>query len=180
VDTVATPLVATGDHDVEWSKRMKTALLFLVLAFGCSPTARAVQPITASHSQLTASDYEDAEAHFAGVELASMPDELQAAADRECQELLNKRNTGRAIVYGLGGLTGAGGIATLIPKDATEAERKQWDLGLGIATLGTATATTILGALVQSWTDEYETKCLTETPPAAEIEPAHGADGGVE
>jgi len=153
--------------------------LFVAIAgalglFGCSPTARAVQPISSSHSQLTATDYDAAETAFSGG-LAAMPSELQAAADRDCQRLLNKRNTGRAFVYGLGGVTGAGGLATLIPKDATKEERKQWDLAIGISTLGTATATMILGSLVHAWTDEYETRCLSETP-ATDPETA---DGGV-
>ena len=151
---------------------MKTAILFLVLCLGCSPVARSVPPqISGSHSQLTASQYDDAETAFSGG-LAPMPVELQAAADAECQRLLNKRNTGRAIVYGLGGLTGVGGVATLIPKDATDEEKERWNLGLGIVTLGTATATTILGALIQGWTDEYERRCVSETPAS----PAPGID----
>jgi hypothetical protein len=158
----------------------------VLLTFGCSPRAHGVAPISSSHSALTASDYDLAETEFSGG-LAALPPELQEAADRDCQRLLNKRNTGRAIVYGLGGLTGVGGITTLIPKDVTDEEKRRWDLGLGIATLGTATATTILGALVQSWTDEYERQCVTETPSVAdhpasdETETAtNDVDGGAE
>lgn len=154
-----------------------------VLLAGCAPVAHSVTPISSSHSQITASQYNDAEESFSGG-LASMPSELVAAADAECQRLLDKRNLARAFVYGLGGLTGVGGVATLIPKEATEEERKDWDLVLGVATLGTATATTILGALVQSWTDEYERDCITETPsekPADEPMPAeHAASDEVE
>ncbi len=155
------------------------AVAAVILLSGCAPhVARAAVPISESHSQITASEYDLVESAFAGGQLAPMPVEL---ADARCQALLEKRNTGRAIVYGLGGLTGAGGIATLIPKDATDEERKKWDLGIGLATLGTATVTTILGALVQSWTDEYERECITETPAPAE-HPASDeidADGGL-
>jgi len=163
---------------------LAVALAFSLSSASCSPTARAVQPISSSHSQLTATDYDAAETAFSGG-LAPMPSELQAAADRECQRLLDKRNRGRAFVYGLGGLTGAGGLATLMPKDVTDEERKDWDLALGLATLGTATATTILGSLVHAWTDEYETRCMTETPavvehPATdEVDPTAEVDGGV-
>jgi hypothetical protein len=134
-----------------------------VLLSGCSPTAHYIPPISSSHSAITASEYDLAESEFSGG-LAPMPGDLQGAADAECQRLLDKRNLGRAFVYGLGGVTGVGGLATLIPKDATEEERKDWDLVLGIATLGTATATTILGAMVHAWTDQYERECVSETP----------------
>ena len=170
---------------------MRFRLIVLVLFLSsCSPVARSVVPISESHSQITATTYDEAETAFSGG-LASMPSELVAAADAECQRLLDKRNLARAFVYGLGGLTGSGGVATLIPKEATEEERKRWDLALGISTLGTATVTTILGALVQSWTDEYEHDCITETPTnrapepepaehpeADEVDPSDPSDGG--
>jgi hypothetical protein len=143
--------------------------------FGCSPVARSVPPISSSHSQLTATDYDAAENHFGGgnnMGLAPMPSEL---ADARCQMLLERRDTASAVVLGLVGLTGAGGVATLVPKDATGDERTAWDLGLGITTLVSATTATVLGALVRSWSAEYERECISETPTT---EP-ETADGGV-
>jgi len=145
----------------------------VVLVSSCSPVAHSITPVTESHSQITASQYDDAEYHFAGAgNMMPMSIELQseadAEADAECQRILNRRDTASAVVLGLVGLTGAGGLATIIPKDATDAERKGWDLGLGVTTLAAATTATILGALVRSWSAEYERECQTETPEPAE------------
>ena len=164
---------------------MKPYLLFLALALGCSPVAHSVPPITESHSQLTATDYDAAETAFSGG-LAPMPQEL---ADARCQMLLERRDTASAVVLGLVGLTGGAGLGTLIPKDATEDEQRRWDIGLGAAALAAATTATILGALVRSWSAEYERECISETegemegetpapaehPASDEIDP----DGGV-
>jgi len=158
-----------------------------VLLGGCSPVARSVTPITpisSSHSQLTATEYDLAETEFSG-DLASMPAELQAAADADCQRLLERRDAASAVVLGLVGLTGAGGLATIIPKDAEGAERKGWDIGLGATTLAAATTATILGAMVRNWSAEYERRCVSETPavvehPASdEVDHSPDPDGGV-
>jgi len=140
---------------------------------GCSPVAHSIPPISSSHSQLTATDYDAVETAFGGG-LAPMPAEL---ADAECQRLLNRRDTASAVVLGLVGLTGAGGLATIVPKDATGDERKAWDLGLGVTTLAAAATATILGALVRSWSAEFERECVSETE-GTEIAPH--TDGGVE
>jgi hypothetical protein len=167
------------------TRTLTTIFAALTIAAGtlttsCSPTARAVQPISSSHSQLTATDYDDAETAFSGG-LASMPVELQAAADADCQRLLERRDTASAVVLGLTGLGGGTGLATLIPKDATPTEQRDWNLGLGVTTLAAATTATVMGALVRSWSAEYERRCVSETPAppehpeSDEIDP----DGGV-
>lgn len=162
---------------------IRNLLILAVLAFATtSCTTRPVAwPISSSHSQLTASDYDEAEAAFSGG-LMPMPDELAAV---RCQELLDKRDTASAFALGLTGLGGAGGLATLIPKDAPPDEVKRWDLGLGISTLEVATTATILGALVHAWSAEFERECNTEKPaavehPASDEVDADEQDGGAE
>ena len=140
---------------------------------GCTPRPVA-WPISGSHSQLTASDYEDAEREFSGG-LMPLPDELAAV---RCQDLLDRRDMVSAIDLGLAGLGGAGGIATLIPKDATPDEAKRWDLGLGISTLCVGTTAVILGALVRSWSNEFETECKIEK--AAPVDHAVADEVGIE
>lgn len=154
-------------------------LALAVLLLGCVPHPTAY-PISSSHSALTATDYDLAEAAFSGG-LAPMPDEWAAI---RCQDLLDRRDTASAFVLGLTGLGGAGGLATLIPKDAPPDEVKRWDLGLGISTLAVATTATILGALVHAWSAEFERECNTEKPAAVEHpasdedEPGEEPDGG--
>lgn len=144
---------------------MHFGLIALVLFLSaCSPIAMAIHPISESHSQLTASEYDDAEAAFSGG-LASMPSELVAAADAECQRLLEKRDLASAFALGLTGLGGAGGLATLLPKDADPAEQRNWNLGLGISTLAVGTTAVILGALVRSWSARFEERCGTKAAP---------------
>ncbi len=175
----------TRDDLAEYIVLLIATIALLVCAIvgtSCSPVAHAVPPISESHSQITATTYDEVETAFSGG-LAPMPADW---ADAECQRLLERRDTASAVVLGLVGLTGAGGVATLVPKEASESERRGWDLGLGIATLAAATTATVLGALVKSWSADYETRCITETPsppehPASdELEPAHDADGGME
>jgi hypothetical protein len=91
-----------------------------------------------------------------------MPAELAAI---QCQELLDKRDTASAFALGLVGLGGAGGLATLVPKDTTKSEAARWDLGLGISTLLVGATATILGALVHSWSSEFESQCNTKPTP---------------
>jgi len=142
-------------------------IAFLVyMCSGCSShVARAAVPISESHSQITASEYDLVESAFAGGQLAPMPVEL---ADARCQELLEKRDLARAFSHGFGVATGGSGIATLIPKDASEKEKRDWDLVLGISTLALGITSTVLGGLVQSWTSQYELECMTETPAPVE------------
>jgi hypothetical protein len=158
------------------------AIVVALVTLSCTPhVARVATPISSSHSQLTATDYDLAEAAFGGG-LAPIPEELVGWTQRECQSLLNKRNLARAFKLGLVGLTGGSGVTTLIPKDADEDEQKAWDIALGGLTLTSATAATILGALEISWSNTYEQECNTEKP----APPEHPAsdevetDGGVE
>jgi|GEM_PF-3024258 hypothetical protein len=174
----------------------KILLVILALAFsaavvglllgGCAPRiARAAAPISSSHSQLTASDYDLAEAAFAGGGLAPMPVEL---ADARCQELMKKRDTGSALMTVFCATTGGTGFGTLMPKDVTLEERKKWDITLGALTLAFGITCTTLGALVKSWSEEFERECMTEVPkpevlPAPPEHPASDeveTDGGVE
>ena len=147
---------------------------------GCTPVAHAVPPISSSHSQITATEYDLAEAAFSGGQLVPMP---QDWADAECQRLLKKRNVARVFATGCGVATGGAGFGTLMPKDVTPEEKKAWDIALGGATLGFAVAGAVLDGLATAWTNEYETRCITETPAppehptADEVEPTE-ADGG--
>ena len=149
-------------------ERTILAILAVLLAalVGCIPVARSVPPITESHEAITATMYGDAEDHFA--DAGNMVPESQADADADCQRLLERRDAASAVVLGLVGLTGAGGLATIIPKDAEGAERRGWDLGLGVTTLAAATTATVLGALARSWSADYERRCVSETPAAPE------------
>jgi len=182
-------------------KRIIFCALFLASCGG--HVARVAEP-AAIYDTVTASDYAEAEEHFAGGAVGG-PKVLPAMAnpftniywdDARCQALLDKRDISSAMVLGFGGLTGAGGIAMLIPKDATDEERNRWNLGLGISTLAVATTATILGALVRSWSNVYEENCHTERsdepyehPASDEVEPESPVevelvpdvyDGGVE
>lgn len=162
---------------------LASVLLMVALGSCTKHVARVATPISESHSQLTATEYDLAEAAFAGG-LAPMPEELVGWTQRECQELLDKRNRARAFKAGLVGLTGGAGFTTLMPKDTTEEERKAWDAALGSLTLASAISATILGALEISWSNIYEQECNIEKPapvehPAAdEVDPAADVDGG--
>ena len=111
--------------------------------------------------------------------------EAQAAADAECQRLLERRDLAAAFVLGFGTATGASGIGTLIPKETTPDERKRWDVSLGALTLGFAITGTILGAIVHSWSAEFERECVQETPAPTEhptsdeVEPDDEPDSGL-
>lgn len=151
---------------------------------GCTPhVARVATPISESHSQLTATEYDLAEAAFAGGGLAPLPVEFIGWTQQECQELFDKRNRARAFKLGLVGLTGGSGFTTLMPKDTTEEEQKAWDIALGGLTLASATAATILGALEISWSNTYEQECNIEKSapadhPASDEVDADAPDGG--
>ena len=159
------------------------AVAFVVwTSSSCAPRVVA-WPISESHSQMTASDYDEAETSFAGG-LAPLPYELAATA---CQELLDKRNRVRAFKLGLIGLSGGSGFTTLMPKDATADERKVWDYTLGGLTLASATAATVLGAYEITLSAEFESECATKPAPVMvpmepvehQISDENETDGGV-
>jgi len=136
------------------------AVIAVLATSGCTPRPVA-WPISSSHSQLTATDYDAAETAFSGG-LSPLPYELEAY---DCQRLLDKRDNLSALALGLCSATGAGGLATLIPKDATEEERKKWDLGLGISTLALGITCTTLGAVVRNLSARFEERCGTDPAP---------------
>lgn len=140
---------------------------------GCGPTARAVEPISSSHSQLTATDYDAAEAAFAGGAL--MPSPYVGYSDAECQDLLDKRDALLAVVAGLGGLTGAGGLVAVLPEDASRDMR----LGFGVTAVGLASLGTALVFASKSMSGRFEANCMTEeAEEAGEVEEVE-KDGGV-
>jgi hypothetical protein len=146
-----------------------SALALSALLAACAPTRPVAYPISESHAPLTASQYEEAEVAFSGGPMP-IPAELAAV---DCQRLLDRRDTASAFALGLTSLGGGTGLATLIPKDATPQEQRDWNLGLGITTLAAATTATVLGALVRSWSARFEAECSTR-PASAD------ADGNVE
>jgi hypothetical protein len=170
---------------------LNVALLFVPA--GCGNVARVATPISSSHSQITPTEYDLAEAEFGGG-LMPMPAEFDRWTDARCQELLDRRDALVISAATLGGITGAGGLATLVPKDATAEERKEWDLGLGISTLVSGATASTLMLVAKTLTERYEQNCRTEKPvpaehPASDEEPrAEGVrsgslepvDGGVE
>lgn len=143
----------------------------VLVASGCTPrVARVAAPISSSHSQLTASDYDLAEAAFAGEDRAVAP-AASGWTDAECQELLDRRDGLLIAAATLGTLTGVGGITTLVPKDTTEAERKAWDLGVGLSTLLCGATASTLTLAAQALSTRYERNCRTEKPaPPAPVE----------
>jgi hypothetical protein len=143
---------------------MTRAFILAAILAACAPTRPVAYPISESHAPLTASDYDAAETAFGGGPMP-LPAELAAV---DCQKLLDRRDTASAIALGLTSLTGAGGLATLIPKDASPDEAQRWNLGLGITTLAAATTATVLGALVRSWSARFEAECSTKQPGGGE------------
>jgi hypothetical protein len=141
-----------------------------LLTTGCHPIAHALTPISSSHSQLTASEYDLAEAEFGGGAV-TVPEPYWT--DVRCQELINRRDGLLIAAACLGGLTGVGGLASLIPKDATEKEKDDWAMGLGISTLGVGITASTLTFAAQTLTRKIEENCRVEKE-APEV-----SDGGV-
>jgi hypothetical protein len=148
----------------------------ILFSGGCSPHPVAY-PISSSHSQLTATDYDLAEAEFSGG-LAPLPDALAAM---ECQEILNKRDNISAAMFGICGATGGAGLGTLIPKDVTPEERKKWDISLGAVTLALGIACTTMAAVVKNLSERFESQCATKPASVEPVEvPTHPGSDEVE
>lgn len=143
---------------------IRNLLILAVLAFAttsCAPhVARVATPISESHSNLTATEYDLAEAAFSGDARAAPP--ASGWTDAECQQLLDRRDGLLIAAATLGTLTGVGGIATLIPKDTTPEERKRWDLGVGLSTLLCGATASSLTLAAQALSTRYERNCRTE------------------
>jgi hypothetical protein len=137
------------------------------MPWGCTPhVARAATQISESHSDITATEYDLAEAAFSGG--ARAVPQTSGYTDFECQELLDRRDALLIATATLGTLSGVGGIATLIPKDTTPDERKRWDLGIGLSTLLCGATASTLTLAAQALSTRYERNCRTEkSAPAA-------------
>lgn len=136
---------------------MRHAILIAAIAIGCAP-ARVATPISSSHSQLTATAYDEAETAFAGG-----PDAVDVAnayeADRaRCQRLLDQRD-GLLWAATFGAALGAGGgLGAVLPEDASRDAR----LGVGISAAIVAAATAGFAVIAQSRSREFEEFCRTE------------------
>lgn len=137
-----------------------SAVFALVLLAGCGGVARVAAPALPFET-VSPHDYAAAEAEFAG----GQP-EVQVVywTDARCQELLDRRDALVIAAATLGGITGAGGLTTVIPKDADADERRQWDLGLGISTLALGTTASALTLAARALSERYEQNCRTERP----------------
>lgn len=143
-------------------------ILALVLALtGCgggagSGVARGRAPVM--HTELTSDEYNDAEAHFAGADVAPMPPEWKGGyTDRECQELLDKRDGISYVLMGLGVLTGGSGLTAVIPKDMEKEKKEGFEIAFGSLTLAFGVADAVLVGVLKTLSARYERNCMTET-----------------
>jgi hypothetical protein len=155
-----------------------TARVVVVAALlGCGGVARVAAPALPFET-VSPHDYATAEAAFAGTPPeAPMP----YWNDARCQELLDRRDGLLIAAATLGGLTGAGGLTTVVPKDLDKEEQERWDLGLGISTLALGATASAVTMAAHALSERYEQHCRTEAPahPAADEFDAQAQDGGV-
>lgn len=136
--------------------------------------ARAHVPV--GHTELTSDEYNDAEAHFAGTELAPLPPEWAGGyTDRECQELLDKKEGVSYVLMGLGVLTGGSGLGSVIPKDMEQGKKEALEITFGSLTLVFGVADAVLVGVFKTLSTRYGKNCVTETD--AEDMPAPAAAG---
>jgi hypothetical protein len=161
--------------------------LFLCVALtllGCGGVAKSNNPSAIYEVEVVdATTYAAAEAHFAGGDVQPAPSPFTTTywSDERCQELLDKRDAMVAATAGICGLTGASGLGTVIPEDASKAMR----LGFGITTVALGTVCTSLTLASRSLTARFEQYCSTVPPPAPTpvehpaSDEVEEADGGV-
>lgn len=154
-------------------------LLAALVLVGCGGVARVAAPALPFET-VSPHEYAAAEAEFGGG-VGEAP--VLYWTDARCQALLDRRDGLVIAAATLGGLTGAGGLTTVVPKDLDEDERRQWDLGLGISTLALGTTASALTLAARALSERYEQNCRTERPvppehPAADEEPV--GDGGID
>jgi len=142
---------------------MRVMLLAVLLLAGCSSyVARSRDPVW--RTALTSEEYDLAEAHFSGSELAPMPPEWQGGyTDRECQDLLDKRDNISYVLMGLGVLTGGSGLSAVIPKDMAKEKKEGLEIAFGSLTLAFGVADAILVGVLKTLSARYEKNCVTET-----------------
>ncbi|MFA5213345.1 MAG: hypothetical protein WC406_08430 [Methanoregula sp.] len=166
---------------------MLIPLIILITLAGCGGghVARAHDPVW--RTELTSDEYNEAEAHFAGTELAALPPEWKGGyTDRECQELLDKMEGISYVLMGLGVLTGGSGLSAVIPKDMEQEKKEALEITFGSLTLAFGVADAVLVGVFKTLSTRYGKNCVTETdaedlppPPAAEVE-TEASDAGVE
>ena len=102
--------------------------------------------------------------------------------DNRCQTYLDRRDALAAITAGLGGLTGASGLTTVIPNGMEEDKRENLQLGLGITTVVLAATVTTLTVWAKNLSGQYEQRCQTQLT-LSQLAPMPDeliGDGGVE
>lgn len=137
-----------------------------VITASCGNVARVAQP-AAVYNEITADDYAAAEAHFSGSEGIAPPPPPPVDLywnDERCQELLDKRDAMAAVTAGICGLTGASGLGTVIPEDAS----KEMRLGFGLTTIALGTVCTSMTLATKSLSNKFEMYCSVERPVPAE------------
>jgi uncharacterized protein YceK len=127
---------------------------------GCGSVARVAAPV-AAHEVVSSAEYAAAEEEFGGGAIVAPAGAVSLWTVERCQETLDRRDALVAVTAGLGGLTGAGGLATVIPEDASRDMR----LGFGITTVVLAAATTAMTVAIKSLSDRFEMWCNTTPPP---------------
>ena len=160
--------------------------VFALCLAGCGGVAKVNDPDAVYEvTVVDAETYAAAENHFAGSEDKAMvtPYVTTYWNDERCQELLDKRDALVAIAASLGGLTGLGGLTSVIPSDMPDDKRQDMQLGLGITTVGLAAAGTGIVIASKSMTTKFEMYCSTQAPVPYE-HPAEdevdAADAGVD
>jgi len=166
---------------------MRAILLVALFLIGCGGNVARTQ-VPVGHTELTSDEYNDAEAHFAGAELSPMPPEWKGGyTDKECQDLLDKRDLLSNLNLGLGVLTGGSGLTAVIPNGMEEEKKERFQIAFGSLTLGFGVASAIMAGTIKTLSARYEKNCVTEAdaeeslPQAAVVESeADAPDGGTE
>lgn len=164
--------------------RIMIALIILITLAGCSGNvARAHVPV--GHTELTIEEYNDAEAHFAGVSAPPPPPPgwKGGMTDRECQELLDKRDGVSYVLMGLGVLTGGSGLTSVIPKDMEKEKKENFEIAFGSLTLAFGVTDAVLVGVLKTLSARYEKNCVTESdpedrPPVPTVPGASDGDAG--
>jgi len=132
-------------------------VVVFILPSCADSVARAYPPTVGT---VTPTEYDAAEEAFSGNPPPIVP--APYWTDARCQKLLDRRDALLIAAAALGGLTGAGGVATLAPKDVDEKEGRRWDTALGISTLACGSAASTLTLAARTLTSRYEENCRTE------------------
>lgn len=147
--------------------RLSVVLFPLFLLVACGGVAKSNDPTAVYEITVSPQTYAAAEGHFAGGDGAlPAPSPFTATywTDERCQELLDKRDAVVAATAGICGLTGASGLGTVIPQDAS----KELRLGFGITTVALGTVCTSLTLAARSLTARFEQYCSVPPPVAYE------------